>query len=211
MLQLALLKKKSIIKFKTSFVDGRLNSMQAEAVVIKHIQEVLAHSAIINIPSARSWHDISIQWPNIDVPYYFNIKVSTGGQDNAFNKKALVWSLSTLLENDIPNAMSINTMHNLIMQNHRTMRSAKNTGEYYFLYVDKHDGTIVIKSLCDIQSWASNSQNILQINWTKEKQRATTSNGRLVTPIRNRIFKLISTSLQNYYASCDQLLKYPVV
>lgn len=216
LLQSALIKSGPITLIKKgsrAFTDGRLNSMHAEAVVIKRIREVLSHDAIVQIPSARSWHDISIKWPEISVPYYFNIKVSNGGQDNAFNKKALVWSFSSMLESDIPNAMTINTMHDLIFNNGRvhgrgrTMRSPGNSGEYFYLYVDKRDSTVIIKSLCDIQSWVSNPQNILQINWTKEKARAATKNGRLIAPIRTRILKIICTSLNHYFASCDQLIK----
>jgi hypothetical protein len=191
--------------------DGRLSSMLSEKAVVNGIRSCIAKDdAEVIVPSARSWHDVAIKWGDAAAPYYFNIKISTGGQDNAFNKKALVFSLTTLSEESIPDCMSINTMFDLLMTHKRARRRQDCCGEYFYLYIDKRDGTVLIKSLCDIQAWASNPQNLLQINWRQEKAARGRGRGRKsvkIAPIRKRILIVIQDSLKKYFASCENLIK----
>jgi len=204
-----------LIKAKRGVIveDGRLSSMLSEKAVVNGIRSCIAKDdAEVIVPSARSWHDVAIKWGDAAAPYYFNIKISTGGQDNAFNKKALVFSLTTLSEESIPDCMSINTMFDLLMTHKRARRRQDCCGEYFYLYIDKRDGTVLIKSLCDIQAWASNPQNLLQINWRQEKAVAARGRGRgrnsvTIAPIRKRILIVIQDSLKKYFASCENLIK----
>ena len=195
-------------QMRSRFSDGRLGSVEAEATVITAIKAVLKGHASVFVPPARSWYDVSVHWPEIHTPIYFNIKVSVGGCDNAFNKKAVVLSLSSLDEADIPNAMSLNTMHDLIVDNIRVIRDPR---DYHYIYVDKKDGTVIVRSISDIQSWTSNPHNLLQINWTKEKCVQRPNRTTKLEPVRNKLFQTLAVSLDKYIASCHRLLKYSMV
>jgi len=135
-----------------------------------------------------------------------NIKISSGGCDNAFNKKALVWSLTTLGDDRIPASMSLNEMHSLITKYPRKLRRGKGEKEYFFLYIDKLDNTVLVKSLLDVYAWTANPYNYLQINWKHEKRLATRYRGRVVAAIRRRIFDALTISVKRYVASIDALL-----
>jgi len=185
--------------------DGRSHSLASEASVICAIRRILGPTHVRTASTARSWYDVAITFG--DKTHYANIKISNGGCDNAFNKKALVWSLTTLHADAIPNSMSMNEMHTLIMKHPRKKR-CPGQKEYFFIYVDKRDGTILIKSIMDIRHWCSNPYNLLQINWRKEK--ASAAEGRSRTSIamcREAIFACLSQSLQDYVDSVDALLR----
>lgn len=210
-LEAALAKRIDAAAHKSRFSDGRLGSVEAEATVIAAIKAVLKGRASVFVPPARSWYDVSVRWPECKAPVYFNIKVSVGGRDNAFNKKAVVLSLSALQEADIPNAMSLNKMHDLIIENVRTTRDPY---DYHYIYVDKKDGTVIVRSISDIQAWTPNPHNLLQINWAKEKKAPACRRRRRNTqlaPVRDKLFRTLATSVDKYIASCDRILKYSMV
>jgi len=146
--------------------DGRINSIYDENTIIKLLQDNYGDAFIHKPYKTRHWYDLKIKSSN---KYWIpcNIKVSTGGTDNALCKKALVYSLSNLKEEAIPKYMSFNKMIELIEKNKNPERNLHK--EYYYIYIDKKDGSIIVRSLCDIQNYVSNAQNWLQINWSKEK------------------------------------------
>jgi hypothetical protein len=181
--------------------DGRINSIYDEQYVIRILEDKYGKDFVIVPPNNRNWYDIklkikikkNIAW----VPC--NIKVSTGGTDNALCKKAIVYSFSNLTDVEIPKCMSFNKMVELIDIHKNKERNLLK--EYYYIYVDKKDGTVIIKSLCDIQNYASNAQNWLQINWKKEKLSKITeleerevSYTRIRSVLRDSLNKFLNTS-----------------
>ena len=184
--------------------DGRTHSLQSEEGVICAIRRIVGKERV-HTPKSRSWYDVAIDFPGRST-CYVNIKISSGGCDNAFNKKALVWSLTTLEEGRIPASMSLNEMHTLITKHPRKMRCGKGDKEYFFLYIDKLDNTVLVKSLLDVYAWTANPYNYLQINWKHEKRLATRYRGRVMASIRRRIFDALGTSVRRYVASVDSFL-----
>jgi hypothetical protein len=194
-------------------MEARIDSLFQEDVIIKRLQADLPTKATLIVPNARHWYDIAFKPRARGPTYYINIKISTGGCDNAFNKKAIAFSLSSLSVDDIPNTMSFNTLYDIVEANPRAQRNASK--EYYFLYIDKHDGTVFARSICDIKHWVSNPTNILQINWAKEKKHVKCGGGggqrRQLSALpkngtRHVIFNTIRASLNRFCASCSRFL-----
>jgi hypothetical protein len=188
--------------FHTINSDGRINSIYDENMVIRILEQKYGNAYVRKPDKSRNWYDVKIKSSRHWIPC--NIKVSTGGTDNALCKKALVYSLSTLPEDKIPKSMSFNKMIDLIEQNKNNTRNILK--EYYYIYVDKKDGTVMIKSLCDIENYVSNPQNWLQINWAKEKK---TSLGEDLIDLDSSYIRVRSTladSLQKLINSSNRLL-----
>ena len=153
--------KKINIKFSKEG-DGRITSAVKEKeyldILVKNISKE-NDKILIERPKERFWYDIKIN----NIP--FNLKLSTGGTDNAFNKVAILYTISGI-ESKKKN-MNYNQWYKLIKEsNKKTQRD--NTTEYHYLVVDKDSGNILLKSILDIHSYKTNPCNILQINWKNE-------------------------------------------
>lgn len=187
------------VEFSQASDDGRLNSAVDENTIVDGLFQAFPDN--IEKPKKRHWFDVSFK---IKSRLVFNIKVSTGKTDNAMNKKAVVYSLTGLEDNAIKNNMTYNDMASFVIDNLNEVRNPYK--EYYYMYIDKLDGTIIIKSLLDIQNLVSNPCNILQINWAKEKKVAHVFNDANVHSAKKRIFDVIGKSLKQMVESCSQFL-----
>lgn len=193
-------------------MEARIDSLIQEDAVIKRLQAGLPSRAVLTVPKARHWYDVAFQPQTPGPTYYINIKISSGGCDNAFNKKAIAYSLSSLPVDDIPNTMSFNKLYDLVKEHPRARREPSK--EYYFLYIDKRDGSVFARSICDIKHWVSNPNNILQINWAKEKkeqekekEKGKTVRGRRhLMGTRHAMFTAIRASLERFCESCSRFL-----
>ena len=192
-------------KFNKVNKDGRINSIYDEKTIINILSNNYGESYIQKPESNRNWYDVKIKSTE-DIWIPCNIKVSTGGTDNALCKKAIVYSLSSLPEEKIPKYMSFNKMIDLIEDNKNNNRNILK--EYYYIYIDKKDGTVMIKSLCDIQNYVSNPQNWLQINWAKEKLAPINKYSTLADLDTSyvRVRSVLSESLQKLLNSSNKLL-----
>lgn len=143
--------------------DGRLISAVKENEYLKLLEKGLQenHSSLVfeYQPANRWWWDFRCN----GIP--FNLKLTTGGTDNAFNKVAIIYSI-TGMEVDKKN-MNFNQFYKIIKESawkpERTILS-----EYHYLVVNKNDGKILVKSILDIHKFKTNPCNILQINWSNE-------------------------------------------
>lgn len=188
-----------------SHEDGRVVSLAKEDV----IRDALMSNFDCVKGKNRQWFDIAITSESGEMNYC-NIKISSGETpDNAFQKKGIVHSLTNLHESRIPGSMSINEMHRLLMNHPLVERDYER--EYYFIYIDKKDNTVIIRSLCDIEHFVPNSCNYLQIAWKKEKQRKDIDQHcTSIEQIRNKICCIISESIQRGIdSSCDLVQAYP--
>jgi hypothetical protein len=179
--------------------DGRVASIEKEDDVINAL---LSRYDCIK-GKKRHWFDIAIkditgEW------IYCNIKISNGKTDNALQKKGIVHSLTNLHESRIPGSMNMNTMHRLLVSNMLDNRNYYR--EYYYIYLDKNENVVIIRSLCDIEYMQSNPSNILQINWCKEKQRLELNPSEDIVEIKNKVCKVIVTSIIKYIDTCSELL-----
>lgn len=143
--------------------DGRIISAIKESEYIQKLKLYLNQSyptlSFEYQPSDRFWYDFKIH----SIP--FNLKLTTGGSDNAFNKVAILFSISG---SEIQKKnMNFNEFYSLLKK--YSKKSIRNQfTEYHYLAVNKNSGKFIIKSLFDIHSYKSNPCNILQINWNTE-------------------------------------------
>ena len=142
--------------------DGRITSAIKETEYLDLLSAGLkAVDSRIEIvrPRDRAWFDIRIQ----GIP--INLKISSGGTDNAFNKTAVVFTLTgkELTKKNI----NFNKWYAEIKKSERKSTRDKNT-EYHYLVVDKETHRVLLKSILDIHTYKTNPCNILQINWDNE-------------------------------------------
>ena len=163
-------------------VDGRIASIEKEEVVVDSIMK--RFDTCVK-PPPRHWYDFAIV--DNDRTLYFNVKLSTGRIDNANQKKGIIHSLTTVPISSIPNNMNFNKFFRLVNDNLLDERDYFR--EYYYVYIDKIDHTVIIKSMLDIVHYKSNPCNFLQIDWKQEKNEADNIFETDVVKIQRRIVK----------------------
>lgn len=145
-------------KFSTH-CDGRLDSAIKEKDYLDNLIKELPKEIPVDLPKARHWYDIKIG--NIPI----NLKLTTGGTDNAFNKIAIIYTI-TGVELKSKNIDFSSWYKSLLKIPSKRIRDKQT--EYHYLAVDKITGDILLKSIIDIHTYKSNPSNILQINWKNE-------------------------------------------
>jgi len=142
--------------------DGRIESAVRETEYLDKLSHVLlAGNPDFHIerPKARHWYDIRIN----DLP--INLKLTTGGTDNAFNKKAISYSLSG--EDDMPSNTNFDKWFSYLLEMPKKLVRDRSS-EYHYLVLNKNTGKLLFKSIFDIHSYKSNPCNDMQINWAQE-------------------------------------------
>lgn len=142
--------------------DGRITSAVKESEYLNTLSAALKASNpdfVIVQPQARYWYDIMIN----DIP--INLKLTTGSSDNAFNKQAILFTLTGTPPEK--KNMNFNEFWSLLKDGKRK-QTRQPQSEYHYLVVDKNSGKFLLKSILDIHSYKTNPCNILQINWNHE-------------------------------------------
>lgn len=141
--------------------DGRLISALKEPDFLNILSErLLKHPGYtVEIPKIRFWFDIRVN----SIP--INLKITSGGTDNAFNKIAIIYSICGI---EIKNKnMNYNKWYKFIKENPKKKIRDKST-EYHYLVIHKNSKDILLKSIFDISKYNDNPCNDLQINWDNE-------------------------------------------
>jgi hypothetical protein len=142
--------------------DGRIASAVKETEYLDKLEQAILTKNpdfIIDRPKARHWYDIRIN----GIP--INLKLTTGGTDNAFNKVAIAYTISG------EELQKKNMNYNAWFQYLKTMAKKpvrEKQTEYHYLVLNKTSGKILFKSILDIHSYKSNPCNDMQINWQSE-------------------------------------------
>lgn len=142
--------------------DGRITSAMKEKEYLDLLTsrlQIRSPGIVIERPKERYWYDIRI----MNIP--MNLKLTTGGTDNAFNKVAILYTLSGVEVSK--RNMNYNEFFKVLKELPRKTTRNPMT-EYHYLVVNKQDGRLLLKSILDIHSYKSNPCNILQMNWTQE-------------------------------------------
>lgn len=142
--------------------DGRITSAVKEKEYLDLLEKGLKEkmpSVLICRPPDRYWFDIRVNLIPI------NLKLTTGGTDNAFNKTAIIYSITgTEVEKRNMNYNQfLKTLKDLPKKPARNIST-----EYHYLVVNKDTKQTLLKSILDIHTYKSNPCNDLQINWTNE-------------------------------------------
>jgi hypothetical protein len=158
------------IPLSSSDGDGRLASALKEIPFLEELQRRLleAHPAwVIQISPPRAACDIMIQGLRI------NLKLTTGGTDNAMNKPSVFYSLTG--RTDYPYSSTANDFL-LEVQKAKAAGQIKimrnRSTEYHYLVKNKTTGAVLFKPIFDIHRYISNPSNDLQINWKSEFEHA---------------------------------------
>ena len=142
--------------------DGRLISAVKETEYLHALKVALQYNNptfTVVLPKERHWYDVLIN----DIP--INLKLTTGGTDNAFNKTAIVFTIQGIILGK--RNMNFNQWYKIIKDGpSKTVRDHKT--EYHYLVVNKDSGKVLLKSILDIHTYKSNPCNDLQINWANE-------------------------------------------
>jgi hypothetical protein len=171
----------SKLEIKNNYSDGRLNSAINENYIIEILEKRL--EGIIK-STQRGWYDFMYK----DIP--FNIKITKGSTDNVWNKKALIYSLTTNDITKVPYSGNWKTFVSLIQKNKKTKRDYR---EYYYLVIYKDDRMPIIKSIIDIVNLRANPTNILQVDWKKEYNNSTDYE-REISKAHNKLIQIIKKS-----------------
>lgn len=144
--------------------DGRIGSTVNEIWYLEKIKSYL-HSyepkLEIHPSMSREWYDISID----GIP--INLKLTSGGTDNAFNKLSIDYTVSGKFPEK--KKLSYNEWLTSLKKEFYGMSDTREFHkEYHYLAVDKTNGRHCFKSILDIESYRSNPSNILQIYWKAE-------------------------------------------
>ena len=142
--------------------DGRIASAVKETEYLDKLEaRLLAVNPAFQVerPKARFWYDVRIN----GIP--INLKLTTGGTDNAFNKTAIAYSMSG--EEMLKKNMNFNKwfkyLRDMVKKESREIAS-----EYHYLVLNKNTGAVLFKSIFDIHSYKSNPCNDMQISWAQE-------------------------------------------
>jgi hypothetical protein len=166
--------------------DGRITSAVKEREYLNRLEKGLLDShpslKFEHQPAERWWWDFRLNGLHI------NLKLTTGGTDNAFNKVAIIYSISG---NEVEKRnMNYNQFFKIIKECKKKVERNPMT-EYHYLVVNKNTGKILLKSILDIHTFKTNPCNDLQINWSNEF-----NNIDFVTPdikLKEKIQELLKT------------------
>ena len=153
---------KSINLTYTKEGDGRITSAVKESEYLDLLtKNLLKNNPDFKIEQApvRFWYDIMIN----KIP--INLKLTTGNADDAFNKRAIIF---TIFGTESPKAnMNFSELTAILKGCNKKTKRDKQT-EYHYLAVNKNDGKFLLKSILDIHSYKTNPSNTMQINWKNE-------------------------------------------
>lgn len=141
--------------------DGRLISAIKEREYLDSLKSRMLENYptfTVEISKERYWYDVIIN----SIP--INLKLTTGGTDNAFNKVAIIYTITGSISK---RNMNYDEWFRIITNSTKKMTRDKQT-EYHYLVIHKNTGQILLKSILDIHTYNTNPCNILQINWNNE-------------------------------------------
>ena len=136
--------------------DGRINSVVDEKTIIDILIKEYGSENIVE-PIARHWFDVKIFGNPV------NIKVSAfKTADNFSSKRALLYSLTNLPENEIE---KVNTWSDF-QEKVKLGKSIDNNRDYYCIVLNKQTNEVILQGLKTLTKLTPNGNNLLfQINW----------------------------------------------
>ena len=177
--------------------DGRITSAVKEkeylTLLDKNLKETHPSLKFEMQPADRWWWDFRVN----TIP--FNLKLTTGGTDNAFNKVAILYSITG--KEETKRNMNFNQFFTILKETAKKSKRDKMT-EYHYLVVNKDNGATLLKPILDIHTFKSNPCNDLQINWANEFKHMDS-----VTPDADfrlkelQLLKTVQTSIKQAIAS----------
>lgn len=136
--------------------DGRVNSIQDEATIIKALQDKFGDENIVE-PKAREWFDVRIFGHPVQIKAS---AYSKGASDNFSSKAAILYALTTLEESEV----GVRGWHDF---EHALLKhSGENNRDYHIITMNKDTGSFHLTSLKRLNKLTSNGNNLpFQIKW----------------------------------------------
>lgn len=154
------------LNFTHNSQDKRTDSTINEQNVINYLRTVEGVGNFMMEVPARHWSDVLFKYN--DEIIAINIKLPNlqkGGNDDAYSRAGLLWSLTDIPYKDIPRSCKDIRLAKLLMEN----PSQTKYRDYYYLVIDKHDtNNVMCRGLKEINNIVLNPSNTFQINWKKE-------------------------------------------
>ena len=137
-----------------------------------------------------------------------NLKLSSGGTDNAFNKIAIIYTITGA--DCSKRNMNYDEWFNIIKDSKKKDTRNKQT-EYHYLVVHKDTGQVLLKSILDIHTYKTNPCNILQINWNNEFKNIDSyiPDSRFKNKIQT-LLKTVQASLKQYTNSMKEFCEVDI-
>ena len=194
--------------------DGRLASALKEIPFLEELKRRLleAHPTwVIQISPPRAACDIMIQGLRI------NLKLTTGGTDNAMNKPSVFYSLTG--RTDYPYSSTANDFLLEVQKAKEAgqIKTVRNRStEYHYLVKNKTTGAVLFKPIFDIHRYISNPSNDLQINWKSEFEHVAEVTAEadylkkvrsLVEAYQTSVRKRVESEMKFAYADLGSLLE----
>lgn len=154
------------LKFTHNSQDKRTDSTINEQKVIDYLRTVDGvGNFMIEVP-ARHWSDVIFKVG--DEIIVINIKLPNlqkAGNDDAYSRAGLLWSLTDIPFEDIPHPCRDIQLAKLLIEYPLQTKYR----DYYYLVIDKHDtNNVMCRGLKEINNIILNPINTFQINWKKE-------------------------------------------
>lgn len=145
--------------------EGRVDSKNDENNIFNWIQKQPKFKGRVRQAGLRQFGDLVVTDDKGD-DHYVNIKTTTGGSDNAFSKLGFLWAFTDLPIENLPKSISNDKWFELICKHKKDIGR-----DYWFLSFNKSNmNEVSLRGVKQIENWAKNPTNNLQINWKKEHE-----------------------------------------
>lgn len=145
--------------------EGRVNSKKDEANVINWLLNNKKFKNKVRPVALRQFGDLIVT-DEKGRDHYVNIKTSSGGSDNAFSKLGFLWAFTNLSIDKLPKSISDEKWFDLICKHKKDANR-----DYWFLSFNKANmNDVTLRGVKQVENWAKNPTNNLQINWKKEHE-----------------------------------------
>lgn len=145
--------------------EGRVDSKNDENNIFNWIQKQPKFKGRVRQAGLRQFGDLVVT-DDEGNDHYVNIKTTTGGSDNAFSKLGFLWAFTDLSIENLPKSISNDKWFELICKHKKDIGR-----DYWFLSFNKSNmNEVSLRGVKQIENWAKNPTNNLQINWKKEHE-----------------------------------------
>lgn len=145
--------------------EGRVDSKNDENNIFNWIKKQPKFKGRVRQAGLRQFGDLVVT-DDEGNDHYVNIKTTTGGSDNAFSKLGFLWAFTDLSIENLPKSISNDKWFELICKHKKDIGR-----DYWFLSFNKSNmNEVSLRGVKQIENWAKNPTNNLQINWKKEHE-----------------------------------------
>lgn len=138
--------------------------------------------------------------------HVINIKSTKGGRDNVFSKVGFLLAFTNIPYKNLPSGVNLQEWLRLM----ETRKCDIPDRDYWFLVFSKDDmNNVVIRGSKQINDYKPNADNLLQVDWEKERQKEPCN--RSYEKARNLVIEIVRKSTEMYIASLPATWREPAL